>query len=169
MTAAPVGQSSSGPNGLWIYSRCITQLRPQKENYLRQRYTQERYLLSFKIGYLLEGTMSRDQARDDRRRRELQHLQLTIAEQQAEITRQVDKSPSEKIRPVVGMPADVVRTLKGYRRKDAIKRPERWGWNRLGLIVKWFYPDLTLTLKRTGPGGRYEVTEVEEVERGSDV
>ena len=112
--------------------------------------------------------MARDQSRDDRRRRELQRLQLTIAEQQAEIAQQVDKSPSEKIRPVVGMPADVVRTLPGYKRKDAIKRPERWGWNRAGLIMKWFYPDLTLTLKRTKPGGRYEVTEVEEVERGSD-
>ena len=107
--------------------------------------------------------MSRNQARDDRRKRELQRLQLAAARQQAEIAQQVDKSPSERIKPVVGMPADVVLTLEGYRRKDAIKRPERWGWNRLGLIMKWFYADLTLTLKRTERGGPYVVTEVEEV------
>ena len=112
--------------------------------------------------------MSRNQARDDRRRRELQRLQLAIARQQAGIAQQVDKPPAERIEPVVGMPADIVLTLEGYRRKDAIKRPERWGWNYLGLIMKWFYPDLTLTLKRTRPGGRYEVVKVEEVERGSD-
>jgi len=34
--------------------------------------------------------------------------------------------------------------------------------------MKWIYSDLTLTLKRTKPGGRYEVVKVEEVERGSD-
>ena len=113
--------------------------------------------------------MSRDQSRDNRRRRELQRLQLTIAEQQAEIAQQVDKSPSEKIRPAVGMPADVVLTLEGYKRRDAVKRPQRWGWNRLGLIVKWFYEDVTLTLKRTKPGGRYEVTEVEEVLGGPKI
>jgi len=112
--------------------------------------------------------MSRNQARDDRRKRELQRLQLATACQQAEIAQQVDSPPTERIRPVVGMPADVVRTLKGYRRRDAIRRPQRWGWTRLGLIMKWFYSDLTLTLKRTKPGGRYEVVKVEEVERGSD-
>jgi len=113
--------------------------------------------------------MTRNQARDDRRRRELQRLQLTIAEQQAEIDQQVDSSPSEKIRPVVGMPADAVLTLEGYKRKDATRRPERWGWNRLGLIMKWFYEDVTLTLKRTKAGGRYEVTEVEEVLGGPKI
>jgi len=112
--------------------------------------------------------MTRNQARDDRRKRELQRLQLAIAGQQAEIAQQVDTSPTERIRPTVGMPADVVLTLEGYRRRDAVRRPERWGWNRLGLIMKWFYSDLTLTLKRTKLGGRYEVVKVEEVERGSD-
>ena len=107
-----------------------------------------------------------DKARDDRRQRELQRLQLAIAGQQAESAQQVDKSPTERVRPTVGMPADVVLTLEGYRRRDAIKRPERWGWNRLGLIEKWFYEDVTLTLKRTKAGGWYEVTAVEE--RGSD-
>ena len=106
-----------------------------------------------------------DKARDDRRKRELQRLQLTIAGQQAESAQRVDTSSAEKVKPVVGMPADVVLTLPGYRRRDAIRRPERWGWNYLGLIMKWFYPDLTLTLKRTKLGGRYEVTAVEE--RGS--
>lgn len=110
--------------------------------------------------------MTRNQARDDRRKRELQRLQLTIAEQQAEIALQADKPPTERIRPAVGMPADVVRTLEGYKRRDAIRRPQRWGWNRLGLIMKWFYRDLTLTLKREKRGGPYVVTEVEE--RGSD-
>ena len=109
-----------------------------------------------------------DKAKDDRRRRELERLQLAIASQQAEIAQQVDGPPAEKVKPAVGMPTDVVLTLPGYRRRDAIKRPERWGWNHLGLIMKWFYSDLTLTLKRTKPGGRYEVTAVEEVERGSD-
>ena len=108
----------------------------------------------------------RDKAKDDRRQRELKRLQLATARQQAEIAQQVDSSPTERIRPVVGMPADVVRTLPGYRRRDAVKRPEGWGWTRLGLIMKWFYPDLTLTLKRTKRGGRYEVVKVEE--RGSD-
>ena len=108
--------------------------------------------------------MTRNQARDDRRRRELQRLQLAIARQRAGIAQQVDASPTEGIRPTVGMPADIVLTLKGYRRRDAIRRPQRWGFNRLGLIMKWFYPDLTLTLKRTRPGGRYEVVKVEEVE-----
>lgn len=112
--------------------------------------------------------MTRNQARDDRRRRELQRLQMATARQQAEMAQQVDSSPTEKIRPIVGMPADVVLTLEGYRKKDAIRRPERWGWNRLGLIVKWFYRDLTLTLKREKRGGPYVVTQVEEVERGSD-
>ena len=112
--------------------------------------------------------MTRNQARDDRRRRELERLQLAIAEQRAGIAQQVDTSSAEKVKPVVGMPADVVLTLEGYKRRDAIKRPERWGWNRLGLIMKWFYPDLILTLKRTKLGGRYEVVKVEEVERGSD-
>ena len=109
-----------------------------------------------------------DKARDDRRRCELERLQLATARQQAESAQQVDSSPTGRIRPAVGMPADVVLTLEGYRRRDAIKRPERWGWNRLGLIMKWFYEDVTLTLKRTKPGGWYEVTAVEEVERGSD-
>ena len=104
--------------------------------------------------------MSRNQARDDRRKRELQRLQLATACQQAEIAQQVDSPPTERIRPVVGMPADVVRTLKGYRRRDAIRRPQRWGWNRLGLIMKWFYEDVTLTLKRTKAGGLYVVTEI---------
>ena len=108
--------------------------------------------------------MTRNQARDDRRRRELQRLQLAIARQRAGIAQQVDASPTEGIRPTVGMPADIVLTLEGYRRRDVVKRPERWGWNYLGLIMKWFYPDLTLTLKRTRPGGRYEVVKVEEVE-----
>jgi len=108
-----------------------------------------------------------DKARDDRRKRELQRLQLTIAEQQAETAQQVDTSPAEKVKPVVGMPADVVLTLPGYKRRDAIRKPQRWGWNRLGLIMKWFYSDLTLTLKRTKLGGRYEVVKVEEVERGN--
>lgn len=112
--------------------------------------------------------MTRNQARDDRRRCELQRLQLATARQQAEIAQQVDKSPTERIKPTVGMPADVVPTLEGYRRRDAIKRPERWGWNRAGLIMKWFYRDVTLTLKRKERGGPYVVTEVEEVERGSD-
>ena len=105
-----------------------------------------------------------DKARDDRRKRELQRLQLATARQQAESAQQVDGPPAEKVKPAVGMPADVVRTLPGYRRRDAVKRPEGWGWTRLGLIMKWFYPDLTLTLKRTKPGGRYEVVKVEEVE-----
>ena len=108
-----------------------------------------------------------DKARDDRRKRELQRLQLAIAGQQAEIAQQVDTSPTERIRPTVGMPADVVLTLPGYRRRDAVRRPERWGWNWLGLIMKWFYEDVTLTLKRTRAGGRYEVVKVEEVERGN--
>ena len=67
------------------------------------------------------------------------------------------------------MPADVVLTLKGYRRRDAIRRPQRWGFNRLGLIMKWFYEDVTLTLKRTKRGGRYEVTAVEEVENSTQI
>ena len=113
--------------------------------------------------------MTRNQARDDRRKRELQRLQLATACQQAEIAQQMDISPTERIRPTVGMPADVVLTLPGYKRQDAIKRPERWGWTRLGLIMKWFYPDLTLTLKRTKPGGRYEVTAVEEVENSTQI
>ena len=107
-----------------------------------------------------------DKARDDRRKRELLRLQLATARQQAEGAQQVDVSPTGRIRPTVGMPADVVRTLPGYKRRDAIRRPERWGWNRLGLIEKWFYEDVTLTLKRTKAGGWYEVTAVEE--RGSD-
>jgi len=112
--------------------------------------------------------VTRNQARDDRRHSEIERLQLAIASQQAESAQQVDTSPTERIKPAVGMPADVVLTLEGYKRRDASRRPERWGWNRLGLIMKWFYPDLTLTLKRTRPGGRYEVVKVEEVERGSD-
>ena len=121
------------------------------------------------VGYWKRVTMTRNQARDDRRHSEIERLQLAIARQRAGIAQQMDISPTERIRPTVGMPADVVLTLKGYRRRDAIKRPERWGWTRLGLIMKWFYSDLTLTLKRTKPGGRYEVVKVEEVERGSDV
>jgi len=35
--------------------------------------------------------------------------------------------------------------------------------------MKWFYPDLTLTLKRTKLGGRYEVTAVEEVENSTQI
>ena len=112
--------------------------------------------------------MSKNQAKTDRRNRELQRLWLAVARQQAEMaqSRQVDGSPSERIRPVVGMPADVVLTLEGYHKKDAIRRPVRQGWNRFGLIVKWFYRDVTLLLKRIEAGGLYQVAEIEE--RGSD-
>ena len=109
-----------------------------------------------------------DKARDNRRNRELQRLQLAVARQQAEMaqSRPVDNSPSERIRPMVGMPADVVLTLPGFAKRDAIRRPVRQGWNRFGLIVKWFYADLVLTLKRIEAGGLYQVAEIEE--RGSD-
>jgi len=113
--------------------------------------------------------MSKKQAKTDRRNRELQRLQLVVARQQAEMaqSRPVD-AQAEHVKPVVGMPADVVLTLEGYNKKDAIRRPVRVGWNRFGLKVKWYYHDVTLLLKRIEAGGLYQVAEVEETERGSD-
>ena len=109
-----------------------------------------------------------DKARTDRRNRELQRLQLVVARQQAEMaqSRQVDGSPSERIRPVVGMPADVVLTLRGYSKKDRLRSPVVVGYDRFGLKVKWYFHDMTLLLKRTEAGGLYQVAEIEE--RGSD-
>jgi len=109
-----------------------------------------------------------DKARTDRRNRELQRLQLAVAKQQAEMeqSRQVDGSPSERIRPVIGMPADVVLTLKGYSRHDRLRSPVVVGYDRFGLKVKWYYHDLTLLLKRIEAGGLYQVAEIEE--RGSN-
>ena len=110
--------------------------------------------------------MSKNQARTDRRNRELQRLQIAVAKQQAEIAKQVDSSPSEQVRPAVGMPADVVLTLKGYSRRDRLRKPVVVGWDRLGLKVKWYYHDVTLLLKRIEAGGLYQVAEIEE--RGSN-
>ena len=108
--------------------------------------------------------MIKRQARDDRRRRELQRLQLAVAKQQAEMaqSRQVDGSPPEWIRPVVGMPADVVLTLKGYSKKDRLRSPVVVGWDQFGFKVKWYFHDTTLLLKRIEAGGLYQVAEVEE-------
>ena len=105
-----------------------------------------------------------DKARTDRRNRELQRLQLVVAKQQAEMeqSRQVDNPPSERIRPVIGMPADVVRTLKGYSRHDRLRSSVVVGYDRFGLKVKWYYHDLTLLLKRIEAGGLYQVVGVEE-------
>ena len=109
-----------------------------------------------------------DKARDNRRNRELQRLQLAVAKQQAEIaqSRPVDNSPSERIRPVVGMPADVVLTLKGYSRHDRLRSPVVVGYDRFGLKIKWYFHDMTLLLKRIEAGGLYQEAEIEE--RGSD-
>ena len=111
--------------------------------------------------------MSKNQSRTDRRNRELQRLQLVVAKHQAEMaqSRQADNPPSERIGPVVGMPADVVRTLPGYTYRDRLRKPVVVGWGRFGLKVKWYYHDLTLLLKRIEAGGLYQVVEVEE--RGS--
>ena len=108
-----------------------------------------------------------NKARTDRRNRELQRLQLAVAKQQAEMaqSRPVDGSPSERIRPVVGMPADIVLTLPGYSKKDRLRSPVVVGWTHLGLKVKWYFHDVTLLLKRIEAGGLYQVAEVEE--RGS--
>ena len=107
-----------------------------------------------------------DRARDDRRKRELQRLQLAVARQQAEIAKQVDSSPSERIRPVVGMPADVVLTLKGYSRKDRLRSPIVVGYDRNGLKVKWYFHDVTLLMKVWKQDGVfcYRVAEIEERE-----
>jgi hypothetical protein len=112
--------------------------------------------------------------RTDRRRRELQRLQLAIAKQQAEREEQARADHRRggsiyEVRPVVGMPADVVLTLPGYSRHDRLRSPVVVGWDRFGLKVRWYYHDLTLLLKRIEAGGLYQVAEVEEVEeRGSD-
>ena len=109
-----------------------------------------------------------DKARTDRRNRELQRLQMAVAKQQAEMaqSRPVDGSPSERIRPVVGMPADIVLTLKGYSKKDRLRSPVVVGYDRFGLKVKWYYHDVTLLLKRIEAGGCIKVVEVKE--RGND-
>lgn len=58
------------------------------------------------------------QGRLDRQRRELMRLQAAVAEQMAERAKQYlppDDGPgAERVKPVVGMPADVVLVLPGY-------------------------------------------------------
>jgi hypothetical protein len=108
--------------------------------------------------------MSRNLARDDRRRRELQRLQVAIAKQQAETTQSRLAEPeAEQIKPVVGMPADVVLALPGYSRKDRLRSPVLVGWDRNGMKVKWYYHDVTLLLKRWEQDGVmcYRVAEIE--------
>ena len=101
--------------------------------------------------------------RTNRRNRELERLQLAVAKQQAKMgqSRPVDNPPSERIRPVVGMPADVVLTLPGYSHRDRLRSPIVVGWDRFGLKVRWYYRDLMLTLKRIEASGLYQVAEIE--------
>lgn len=108
-----------------------------------------------------------DKARDDRRKRELQRLQLAVAKQQAEMrqSRPAD-AQAEHVKPVVGMPADVVLTLKGYSRKDRLRSPIVVGYDRNGLKVKWYFHDVTLLMKVWKQDGVecYRVAEIEERE-----
>ena len=112
--------------------------------------------------------MNKGQARDGRRNRELQRLQLVVAKQQAEIeqSRPADNPPSEQIRPVVGMPADIVLSLLGYSKKDRLRSPVLVGYDRNGMKVKWYFHDLTLLLTRWEQDGVscYRVAEIEEKE-----
>ena len=104
----------------------------------------------------------RDTARDTRRQRELQRLQATIAEQQAQMaqSRPMD-SEAEAIQPVEGMPADVVLTLPGFAKKDRARRPKLVGLDRNGQIVRWHYADVVLVMKRFGQPFMYRVAEIE--------
>jgi len=111
--------------------------------------------------------MSKNQAKDDRRRRELERLQLVVARQQAEMAQSRPAEPeAEQIKPTLGMPADVVLTLPGYSRKDRLRSPILVGYDRNGMKVKWYFHDATLLMKRWEQDGVfcYRVTEIEEKE-----
>ena len=61
----------------------------------------------------------------------------------------------------LGMPADDVLTLPGYAKRDAVRPPEQLGENEYGhgLVVRWFYSGVTLTMKWSD--GCYRVSEIE--------
>ena len=48
------------------------------------------------------------------------------------------------------MPADDVLQLPGYAKKDAFKPPEKIGEDENDYVVKWFYPDVTITFRWSG-------------------
>jgi hypothetical protein len=113
--------------------------------------------------------MSKSQARTDRRNRELQRLQLAVARQQAEREEQARADHRRggsiyEVRPVIGMPADVVLTPPGYSRHDRLRSPILIGRDRNGMKVRWYYHDMTLLMKRWEQNGVfcYRVAEIEE-------
>jgi len=103
----------------------------------------------------------RDLTRDARRQHELQRLQATIAEQQAQMaqSRPMDSEAAD-VQPVEGMPADVVLTLPGFAKRDRACEPELVGFDRNGQIVRWHYADVTLVMKRFGQPFMYRVAEI---------
>lgn len=60
----------------------------------------------------------------------------------------------------VGMSADEVLRLLGYGKSSAVRPPKIVGQDEQGLTVRWFYPDVVLTLQRAE--GRYRVVEIKE-------
>ena len=63
----------------------------------------------------------------------------------------------------LGMPADEVLTLPGYTKRDAVRPPEQIGEDEYGLVVKWFYPDKSVTFRRYRHegGSSYRVSMIE--------
>lgn len=50
--------------------------------------------------------------------------------------------------------------MPGYSRPYATRPPEKIGEDEHGHIVKWFYPDATVTFKRFGDPWCYRVAEI---------
>lgn len=65
---------------------------------------------------------------------------------------------TSKIR--TGMGADEVLKLRGRSEDFIVQNPRVLGYDGRGLIVKWFYRDCTVTLRRDGKV--YRVAEIED-------
>ena len=60
----------------------------------------------------------------------------------------------------IGLPADEVLRIPGFGKQHVTRQPEIVGEDDGGLIVRWFYWDMILTLKRHD--GCYRVAEIKE-------